>query len=138
MGGQVVGAAFGDRSYESLRALWQGVPKGYRRKLVYTDGYSVYEAFFAAWQHTVCAKGDGRTSRVVEGINTFFRSRVSSLRQRRVSGLVRKELRVCATVKARVTDVWERFLLVCHWHNQRCRKCGGKTTGINALKAITV
>jgi hypothetical protein len=89
------------------------LPKAYRRKLIYTDGYPVYWHFFADWQHTVCAKGDGRTSRV-EGINTYFRSRVS--------GLVRKSCGVCAWVAGRVTDVWERFLLVCDWHNQRCKR----------------
>jgi hypothetical protein len=86
------------------------VPLSYRRKLVYTDGYEVYASFFPVWQHRISDKRDGRTSRI-EGANTLFRARVS--------GLVRRSCGVC---RARVLDVWQRFLLVKHQHNCKCQQ----------------
>jgi IS1 family transposase len=111
--GQIIAAVIGDRSRAMLEALWEMVPASYRKKLVYTDEYAVYRSFLAPWQHRITDKTDGRTSRM-EGINTLFRARVS--------GLVRKCCGVCAWIAERVDDVWQRFLIVCHEHNQRCKR----------------
>ena len=104
--GQIVSAALGDRSAptawvpESVGPVG-GIAKavsaqvGLHGRLSHASVRGpVYWRFFAEWQHTVCAKGDGRTSQV-EGINTLFRSRVShaGVRDRvwfaRVAGFVR-------------------------------------------------
>lgn len=112
--GQVVASVLGQRSVATLAVLWSRVPAPYRRKLVYTDGWKVYKAFFAPWQHRPTNKGSdgliGRTSRV-EGLNTLWRARVS--------GIVRRSCGVCPT---RAQDVWERFGCVREWHNRRCLK----------------
>jgi IS1 family transposase len=116
--GQIIAAVIGDRSRAMLEELWEMVPASYRRKLVYTDDYAVYRSFFAPWQHRITDKTDGRTGYPLaggmEGINTLFRARVS--------GLVRKCCGVCAWINQRVDDVWQRFLIVCHEHNQRCKQ----------------
>lgn len=59
---QVLSFFLGDRSIASLHALWQHVLREYRRRLIYTDAYTVYSEFFGAWQHRPSPKGSGRTS----------------------------------------------------------------------------
>lgn len=108
--GQVLAWQWGRRDAIALARLWHKVPASYKRKLVYTDGYRVYEQFFRAWQHRVTDKTDGRTSRV-EALNTLWRARVA--------GLVRKTCGVC---RARQQDIAERFCHVVAWHNLRCLK----------------
>ena len=105
---QVLGFLIGNRSQKSLWQLWFSLPGDYRRKLVYTDFYDAYAAFFRPWQHRACDKGSGKTS-IVEGLNNKWRSRVS--------GLVRKT--VCVQHEA---DLERRLLLVIEQHNQRCRQ----------------
>jgi IS1 family transposase len=82
--GQILAWLIGSREWHHLSRLWERVPKPWRRRLVYTDGYGAYSAFFSPWQHRVCAKGDGRTA-TVEGVNTSLRHRCSPL-VRRTSG----------------------------------------------------
>ena len=89
-------------------ALWFHLPGEYRRKLVYTDFYEAYAAFFRPWQHRSCDKGSGKTS-MVEGLNNKWRNRVS--------GLVRKT--VCVQHEV---DLERRLWLVMHSHNQQCRQ----------------
>ena len=105
---QVLGFVMGDRSEKSLWQLWFSLPGDYRRKLVYSDFYEVYAAFFRPWQHRACAKGSGKTS-LIEGLNNKWRNRVS--------GLVRKT--VCVQQE---DDLQRRLLLVMHRHNQQCRQ----------------
>jgi IS1 family transposase len=105
---QVLGFVIGDRSEKSLWQLWFSLPGDYRRKLVYSDFYEAYAAFFRSWQHRPCAKGSGKTS-LVEGLNNKWRNRVS--------GLVRKT--VCVQHEP---DLERRLLLVMHRHNQQCRE----------------
>ncbi len=71
---QVLAYFVGDRSKASLKALWKRVPGEYRKKLVYTDEYNVYSAFFRPGQHRPCKKGGGRTS-VAEGMNNKWRNK---------------------------------------------------------------
>jgi IS1 family transposase len=105
---QVLGFCIADRSYKSLWRFWFTLSSDYRRKLVYTDYYEVYAAFFQPWQHRPCDKSSGKTS-MVEGLNNKWRTRVS--------GLVRKT--VCVQHEA---DLERRLLLVIEQHNQQCRQ----------------
>ena len=105
---QVLGFCLGNRSQKSLGRLWFSLASEYRRKLVYTDCYEAYAAFFRPWQHRPCDKGSGQTS-IVEGLNNKWRSRVS--------GLVRKT--VCVQHES---DLERRLLLVMGQHNQQCRQ----------------
>ncbi len=104
---QVLAFCVGDRSRKSLRTLWSRVPPAYRRKLIYTDEYEVYAAFFRPWQHRPSPKGSGRTS-VAEGLNNKWRNRLA--------GLVRRT--VCTRYEA---DLVRRLLLVFDQHNRLCR-----------------
>ena len=49
--GQLLAFVLGDRTWDNLARLWQKVPAAWQRRLVYTDGYGAYAAFFSAWQH---------------------------------------------------------------------------------------
>ena len=103
---QVLGWCLGARSQRSLKQLWFSLPGGYRRKLVYSDRYQAYAAFFRPWQHRVVLKRSGKTS-IVEGLNNKWRNRVS--------GLVRKT--VCVQHEA---DLERRMWLVIAQHNLQC------------------
>jgi insertion element IS1 protein InsB len=105
---QVLAFVVGDRSQRSLRILWSRVPPAYRRKLIYTDAYEVYAAFFRPWQHRPSPKGSGRTS-VAEGLNNKWRNRLA--------GLVRRT--VCMRYEA---DLVRRLRLVFDQHNRLCRR----------------
>ena len=107
--GQIVSAALGDRSFDTLDGLWSGVPERYRRRLVYTDGLVVYEQFFAPWQHRLCRKGDGGTS-TVEGVNNAMRHRGGNL------------VRRTAAIARNVDRFWDRLLILFHAHNRACQK----------------
>lgn len=103
---QVLAWRVGDRSEKTLRKLWFEVPASYRRKLVYTDFYEAYAAFFAPWQHRPSEKGSGKTS-VIEGLNNKWRNRVA--------GLVRKT--VCVQS---LDDLNKRLWIVLEEHNRLC------------------
>jgi insertion element IS1 protein InsB len=105
---QVLAFCVGDRSQKSLRTLWSRVPPVYRRKLIYTDEYEVYAAFFRPWQHRPSPKGSGRTS-VAEGLNNKWRNRLA--------GLVRRT--VCTRYEA---DLVRRLRLVFDQHNRLCHR----------------
>lgn len=100
---QVLSWEVGDRSEKTLQKLWFQVPAEYRRKLVYSDFYEAYAAFFAPWQHRPCDKGSGKTS-VIEGLNNKWRNRVA--------GLVRKT--VCVQ---HLDDLRKRLWMVTTKHN---------------------
>jgi insertion element IS1 protein InsB len=105
---QVLAFFVGDRSRKSLRTLWSHVPPAYRRKLIYTDAYEVYAAFFRPWQHRPSPKGSGRTS-VAEGLNNKWRNRLA--------GLVRRT--VCTRYEG---DLVRRLRLVFDQHNRLYRR----------------
>jgi IS1 family transposase len=79
--GQVLALVLGDRTWDNVGRLWQKVPQAYRRRLVYTDGYGAYGAFFSFWQHRLCQKFDGGTC-TVEGVNHSLRHRCGALVRR--------------------------------------------------------
>ena len=79
--GQVLAFVLGDRTWDNVARLWQQVPRAYRRRLVYTDGYGAYATFFSSWQHRLCQKFDGGTT-TVEGVNNSLRHRCGALVRR--------------------------------------------------------
>jgi IS1 family transposase len=79
--GQILAFVIGDRKWDNLARLWQKVPRAYRRRRVYTDGYGAYAAFFSCWQHRLCKKFDGGTT-TVEGVNQSLRHRCGALVRR--------------------------------------------------------
>lgn len=93
--GQVRAFVIGDRRWDWIEHLWARLPNAWRYRLVYTDGYGAYSAFFSAWQHRVCDKFDGGTA-TVEGVNNSLRHRCgwlvrrSSARARDMSLLQRR------------------------------------------------
>ena len=103
--GQILAWVIGSRGWEHLERLWGQVPARWRRRLVYTDGYEAYSAFFAPWQHRPCVKGDGGTC-TVEGVNTSLRARCGALVRRSAS---RSRKSVC---------LWERVCWAVRAHNQ--------------------
>jgi IS1 family transposase len=105
--GQIVAATVGRRDWNALERLWYALPERWRRRLVYTDGYSVYTWFFWAWQHRVCAKGDGGTN-TVEGVNNALRQRCGALVRRSRASLARS-----------TGWLWRRLCLLFVAHNQR-------------------
>ena len=82
--GQILAFVIGSRAWEHLERLWSRVPRPWRRRLVYTDGYEAYGAFFPTWQYRLCQKGDGGTC-TVEGVNTSLRHRCGALVRRSLS-----------------------------------------------------
>ncbi len=66
--GQVLAWFVGSRSWDCLEDLWVRMPLAWKHRLIYTDGYGAYFAFFSAWQHRVCEKFDSGTA-TVEGVN---------------------------------------------------------------------
>jgi IS1 family transposase len=78
---QLLAYVIGDRSGANVPLLRAQLPPAYKRRLVYTDGYSPYSERLPAWRHRVCHKGDGGTS-VVEGVNNSLRHRCSFLVRR--------------------------------------------------------
>ena len=79
--GQMLAYHVGDRTWGNVRMLWKKIPRCYRHRHVYTDGYGAYASFFPKWQHTVCDKGSGGTS-TVEGVNNSLRHRCGALVRR--------------------------------------------------------
>jgi insertion element IS1 protein InsB len=79
--GQILAFVLGARTWDNVAGLWQKVPQAYRCRLVYTDGYGAYGAFFSSWQHRLCEKFDGGTC-TVEGVNHSLRHRCGALVRR--------------------------------------------------------
>ena len=100
--GQILAFVIGDRTWGNVARLWQKVPQAWQHRLVYTDGYGAYAAFFARWQHRLCEKFDGGTT-TVEGVNQSLRHRCGAL-VRRTSARCRSEAmwqkRIAITVAA--------------------------------------
>jgi insertion element IS1 protein InsB len=100
--GQVLAWFVGSRSWDCLEDLWGRMPRDWKRRLVYTDGYGAYFAFFASWQHRVCEKFDGGTT-TVEGVNHALRHRCGALVRKtsaRCRSLAWLERRIAITVQA--------------------------------------
>ena len=100
--GQLLAFVIGDRTWDNVARLWQRVPSSWQRRLVYTDGYGAYAAFFSPWQHRPCEKFDGGTT-TVEGVNQSLRHRCGALVRRtsaRCRSLELLSKRLAITVEA--------------------------------------
>ena len=109
--GQLLAFVFGDRTWDNVARLWQRVPRSWQRRLVYTDGYGAYTAFFSPWQHRVCEKFDGGTT-TVEGVNQSLRHRCGALVRRTSARCRSHELldkRVAITAEAHNRAGCQRF-----------------------------
>ena len=98
--GQLLAFVLGNRTWDNVAGLWSKIPQAWQRRLVYTDGYGAYAAFFPCWQHRVCEKFDGGTS-TVEGVNHSLRHRCGALVRRtsarcRSHELLEKRLQITA------------------------------------------
>ncbi len=109
--GQIVAATIGGRDWNALELLWYALPLRWRRRLVYTDGYTLYAWFFSAWQHRPCDKSESGTdgsTNTVEGVNNALRQRSGTLVRRSRASLARDS-----------AWLWRRLCLLFHAHNQR-------------------
>jgi IS1 family transposase len=100
--GQILAFVIGDRTWDNVARVWQQVPSAWQRRLVYTDSYGAYAAFFSAWLHRPCQKFDGGTT-TAQGVNHSLGHRCGAL-VRRTSARWRTEAmwhkRVAITVAA--------------------------------------
>ncbi len=78
---QTLSFALGPRDEATGQVMWQGIPKSYSGKQVYTDGLVIYESLIPGWRHWICPKGSGDTC-IAEGCNNYLRHRVSYLVRR--------------------------------------------------------
>lgn len=94
--------------------MWQGIPKSYGRKRVYTDGYVIYEQLVPRSRHLVCSKGSGGTGTcdtcIAEGCNNYLRHRISYL-VRKSSSYARNPL-----------WLYRRLFLVLFTRNERIKR----------------
>jgi insertion element IS1 protein InsB len=69
---KVVGLAFGDRSAETCRELWQSLPPDYRKRaIIYTDEWSAYPCVLPSKRHRPVPKESGETSHIERLNNTL-------------------------------------------------------------------
>ena len=69
---KVVGLAFGDRSAETCRLLWQSLPPDYRKRaIIYTDEWSAYGSVLPSKRHRPVPKESGETSHIERLNNTL-------------------------------------------------------------------
>ncbi len=109
--GQILAFVIGNRKWDNLARLWQQVPQAWQRRLVYTDGYGAYGAFFSSWQHRLCQKFDGGTC-TVEGVNQSLRHRCGALVRRtsaRARSLELLSKRLAITVEVHNRAGHQRF-----------------------------
>jgi len=82
---RVVGLAFGDRSAETCRQLWQSLPADYRKRAVcYTDFWAAYQAVLPAKRHHAVGKDTGQTAHI-ERFNNTLRQRCANLVRKTLS-----------------------------------------------------
>jgi insertion element IS1 protein InsB len=82
--GQILAYLLSDRTYKNVKTMLKSLPKAWRRRLKYTDGYAGYATHIGVSLHRPCKKFDGGTC-TVEGVNNSLRHRCSFL-VRRSSG----------------------------------------------------
>jgi insertion element IS1 protein InsB len=105
--GQILAFVISDRGWDNVETLWRQLPKEYQRRLVYTDGYGAYAAFFSGWQHRPCQKFDGGTC-TAEGVNQSLRHRCGPLVRRtsakcRDRNLLQARIQITAAAHNRAT-----------------------------------
>lgn len=76
---KVVGRAFGDRSADTCRALWQSLPADDRqRAIIYTDQWTAYPAVLPSKRHRPLPKDTGETNHI-ERLNNTLRQCCANL-----------------------------------------------------------
>ena len=82
---RIVGIAFGDRSAETCRELWQSLPADYRKRAVcYSDLWEPYATVLPSCRHRPVGKESGQTSHV-ERLNNTLRQRCANLVRKTLS-----------------------------------------------------
>lgn len=62
---KVVGVAFGDRSVETCRDVWQSLPPDYhKRAIIYTDEWSAYPCVLSSKRPRRVSKESGETRHI--------------------------------------------------------------------------
>lgn len=82
---RVVGLAFGDRSAETGRKLWQSLPADYRKRAIcYSDFLASYAAALPSKRHHAVGKETGETAHI-ERFNNTLRQRCANLVRKTLS-----------------------------------------------------
>ncbi len=104
---EIVGCYIGDRSRNSVVAVWKSMPGVYRQcAVIYTDYWEAYTTVLPSKRHCAVAKESGLTS-YIEWLNNTLRQRVSRL--------VRKTLSFSKKLDNHIGAIWN-FI---HHYNQR-------------------
>ena len=75
---QIIASHIGDRSAESCKALWNKIPKDYKKCKSYSDFYEVYQAVLPKRTHKMVGKDSGETNHI-ERFNNTLRQRIGRL-----------------------------------------------------------
>jgi IS1 family transposase len=100
--GQILVYFLSDHQWKNVKKLRKMLPKAWRSRLIYTDGYGGYSKYIPAHLHRPCKKFDGGTC-TVEGVNNSLRHRTSGL-VRRSSGPRVSERSVATSSLSRRVD----------------------------------
>jgi len=68
---QIVGHYCGDRSDESCKAFWEGIPIEYRQCHSYSDFWASYEVMIDSGKHQSVGKESGETAHIERWFNTL-------------------------------------------------------------------
>jgi insertion element IS1 protein InsB len=82
---RIVGLAFGDRSAETCRKLWDALPPDYRKRAIcYTDFWAAYQVVLPSKRHHPVGKETGETAHI-ERFNNTLRQRCANLVRKALS-----------------------------------------------------
>jgi insertion element IS1 protein InsB len=109
---RIVGLAFGDRTTETCRKLWESLPPDYRKRaLCYSDFWSPYGLVLPSKRHRASGKETGETAHV-ERFNNTLRQRCANL--------------VCKTLSFSKDEFWHelRIRVFIDHYNQQLERTG--------------
>jgi insertion element IS1 protein InsB len=82
---RIVGLAFGDRSNQTCRKLWESLPADYRKRAIcYSDFYESYASILPSKRHRAVGKETGETAHI-ERFNNTLRQRCANLVRKTLS-----------------------------------------------------
>ena len=82
---RIVGLAFGDRTTETCRKLWESLPPDYRKRAIcYSDFWEPYAKVLPSKRHRPVGKETGETAHI-ERFNNTLRQRCANLVRRTLS-----------------------------------------------------
>ena len=82
---KIVGIAFGDRTEDTCRAVWESLPADYRKRaIIYTDHWEAYRTVLPSKRHRPVDKGSGETNHI-ERFNNTLRQRCANLVRKTLS-----------------------------------------------------